>query len=51
MTIAIGTGVIGFANIGITAEFFGAANSVWILAAEGIIPMILIGWGWKELHT
>ena len=51
MTIAIGTGVIGFTNIGITAEYFGAANAVWILAAEGIIPMLLIGWRWKELHT
>ncbi len=51
MTIAIGTGLIGFANVGITAEYFGAANAVWIIAAEGIIPMLLIGWRWKDLHT
>ncbi len=51
MTIAIGTGLVGFANVGITAEYFGGANAVWIIAAEGIIPMLLIGWWWKELHT
>lgn len=51
MTICIGTGLIGFANVGITAEYFGAANAVWIIAAEGILPMLYIGWRWRELHT
>ena len=50
MTISIGTGVIGFANVGFTAELFGAANAVWIIALEGVIPMLLIGWRWKELR-
>lgn len=51
MTICIGTGVIGFANIGLTAELFGAANAVWIVALEGVVPMLIIGWTWRELHT
>ncbi|CAN0507961.1 unnamed protein product [Discosporangium mesarthrocarpum] len=51
MTICIGTGVIGFANVGITAELFGAANAVWIIALEGIVPMVIIGWKWRELNT
>ena len=51
MTICIGTGVIGFANIGLTAELFGAANAVWIVALEGLVPMLIIGWTWCELNT
>ncbi len=51
MTICIGTGVIGFANMGLTAELFGASAALWIVALEGLIPMILIGWGWRELNT
>ncbi len=51
MTICIGTGVIGFANVGLTAELFGASNAVWIIALEGLVPMLLIGWRWRELHT
>ncbi len=51
MTICIGTGVIGFANIGLTAELFGAANAVWIVALEGLVPMLIIGWTWRELNT
>lgn len=51
MTICIGTGLIGFANVGFTAEIFGASNAVWIIALEGLVPMLLIGWRWRELHT
>ncbi len=51
MTICIGTGLIGFANVGLTAEAFGASNAVLIIALEGVIPMLLIGWRWRHLHT
>ncbi|MCP5080184.1 MAG: MFS transporter [Alphaproteobacteria bacterium] len=51
MTICIGTGVIGFANMGLTAELFGASTALWIVALEGVIPMLLIGWTWRELNT
>ena len=51
MTICIGTGLIGFANVGFTAELFGASNAVWIIALQGLVPMLLIGWRWRELHT
>ncbi|MGE0255435.1 MAG: MFS transporter [Alphaproteobacteria bacterium] len=50
MTICIGTGVIGFANIGLMAEWFGAPAAVCIVAAEGMIPLVLIGIGWRELR-
>lgn len=50
MTISIGTGVIGFANVGLTAEAFGAANALIIIGAEGIIPLLLIARGWPELR-
>lgn len=50
MTICIGTGALGFANIGITAELFGAANALWIIGLQGIIPLALIARNWSELH-
>lgn len=49
MTICIGAGVIGFANIGLTAEAFGAADALWITGAQGLIPLALIARGWTEL--
>lgn len=48
MTICIGTGVIGFANVGLTAELFGATNALWIIALEGLIPMALIVRRWPR---
>ncbi len=50
LTISIGTGLIGFVNVGVTAEFFGAANALWILALEGTVPLAILGWTWKELR-
>lgn len=50
MTICIGTGVIGFANVGLTAEVFGASNALLIIGAQGIIPLLLIARGWRELR-
>ncbi|MEL7466216.1 MAG: MFS transporter [Pseudomonadota bacterium] len=50
MTISIGTGVIGFANVGLTAEVFGASNALLIIGAQGIIPLLLIARGWRELR-
>ena len=51
MTICIGAGVIGFANVGLTAEVFGAADALWIIALEGVIPMLLILRGWRANVT
>ena len=50
MTICIGSGVIGFANIGVMADIFGGSNALWIVSLEGVIPMIIIGICWRQLH-
>ena len=49
LVICIGTGLIGFANIGLMGELFGGSGAIRIVAAEGIIPLILIGIGWRQL--
>ena len=50
VTISIGTGLIGFANIGAMAERFGASNALWIVGLEGAVAMALIGLTWRGLH-
>ena len=49
LVIAIGAGVLGVANIGLMAEWFGAPIAVRIVGIEGVVAMILIGLGWREL--
>ena len=49
IVICIGTGLIGTANIGLMAEWFGAPAAIRIVAIEGIIAMAVIGFGWREL--
>jgi len=51
LVICIGTGLIGFTNIGLMAELFGAPNAMKIIAAEGLVPLLLIGWFWRELKN
>lgn len=49
VSLCIGTGIIGFANVGLMGEWFGGSMAVRIVAAEGLIPLILIGIGWRHL--
>ena len=49
LVICIGTGLIGFANIGLMGEWFGGSAAIRIVAAEGLIPLIIIGVGWRQL--
>ncbi|MEM6439101.1 MAG: MFS transporter [Pseudomonadota bacterium] len=49
MTLCIGAGVIGFANVGLTAERFGAETALVLLAAQGLPTLALIAWRWKAL--
>jgi MFS family permease len=51
VVICIGTGLIGFANIGLMGELFGASTAIRIVALEGLIPLILIGFGWRQLRS
>ena len=50
VVICIGTGLIGFANIGLMGDLFGASTAIRIVALEGLIPLILIGLGWRQLR-
>jgi MFS family permease len=49
MVLCIGTGLIGFANIGLMGEWFGGTAAIRIVAAEGLIPLLLLGFGWRHL--
>jgi len=49
LTICIGSGLVGLANIGFMAEYFGASNALWMVALEGVIPMAVIGFTWRQL--
>ncbi len=49
LVLCIGTGMIGFANIGLMGEWFGGTAAIRIVAAEGLIPLLLLGFGWPQL--
>ena len=49
MTICIGAGVIGFANVGLTAELVGASNALIVIGLQGLIPLLLVARGWGRL--
>ncbi len=50
ITICIGSGLIGFANIGLMADRYGPSEALTIIAIEGAVPMLVIGIIWKELR-
>ena len=50
MVICIGTGLIGFLNVGLMGEWFGGSAAIRIVAAEGLIPLLLVGLGWRQLR-
>lgn len=50
ISFCIGAGAVGFANVGLTAEWFGARNAMWIIAAEGLVPAMVVLWRWRALH-
>jgi len=50
LVICIGTGLIGFANMGLMGELYGGSMAMRIVAAEGLIPLLLIGLGWRQLR-
>jgi MFS family permease len=49
LSISIGTGVIGFTNIGIMGELFGGSTAIRIVAAEGLIAALILGIRWQRL--
>lgn len=48
VVLAIGTGLIGFANIGLMGELFGASVAVRIVAAEGLLPLLIVTVLWAK---
>ena len=49
LVICIGTGLIGFTNVGLMGEWFGGSAAIRIIAAEGLIPLVIVGIGWRRL--
>jgi MFS family permease len=49
IVLCIGTGLFGVFNIGFVAEWFDGATSVRIVAVEGLVVLIAIGIGWRQL--
>ena len=50
ISICIGAGLIGFANVGLMAELFGAKTALCIIAAEGAVACMVIIAYWRALH-
>lgn len=50
VVLFIGTGIIGFCNVGLMGEWFGGTTAIQIIAAEGLLPLLLIGAGWQQLR-
>jgi len=50
LVLCIGSGLVGFINVGLMAEWLGGSAAVRIIAAEGLIPLLLIGLGWRALR-
>ncbi len=51
ISICIGAGLIGFANVGLMAELFGAEAALAIISAEGLIATMFIVLFWRGLHV
>ncbi len=47
LTLCIGTGPIGFFNVGWMAESFGVANALIIISLEGLLALLAL-WVWGE---
>jgi MFS family permease len=50
LVLCIGTGLVGFTNAGLMGEWFGGSTAIQIIAAEGLLPLLLIGIGWRQLR-
>ena len=42
LTLCIGTGPIGFFNVGLMAEFFGVPAALAIISLEGLFAMLVL---------
>ncbi|MEM1160883.1 MAG: MFS transporter [Pseudomonadota bacterium] len=51
ISICIGAGLIGFANVGLMAELFGPQAAATIIAAEGMIAILVLLARWRALQV
>lgn len=49
LTVSIGTGPIGFLQVGILADAFGAKYAIVTIGAEGLIALLLTRCFWREI--
>ena len=49
ISICIGAGLIGFANVGITAELYGASTALRIISVQGLVAMLILAFFWRAL--
>ena len=49
LTLCIGTGPIGFFNVGWMAERFGVSTALLVISAEGLFALLVL-WVWGESH-
>ena len=47
LTLCIGTGPIGFFNVGWMAESFGVASALAIISLEGLLALLIL-WAWGK---
>ena len=50
LTLCIGTGPIGFFNVGWLAEHFGVSTALLIIASEGLFALLVL-WVWSQPVT
>lgn len=50
LSICIGAGLLGFANVGLLAELLGARAALVVMAAEGAVALALLVANWRALH-
>lgn len=49
LSLSIGTGLLGFAQIGLQAYFYGARMAIFVSAVLGLISLLAIFWRWPQM--
>ena len=49
LVVCIGVSPLGYLQLGLLAEWFGASSAVTILALQGLVALALVTWRWPEL--
>ena len=49
LSLSIGTGLIGFAQIGIQAHLYGARLAIFFSAVMGLVSLLAICWRWPQI--